>query len=88
MHHQPGETAFLNDVHKMHACTYHNLRSFIPVSATYATFKAGDDLEEHHGGKQPVRKKGKVTSADNRWSKRFTWPDEVSTGHSTGCAVA
>lgn len=49
---------------------------------TNATFKADDDLEEHHGGKQPVRKKGKVSSADNRWSKRFTWPDEVSTGHS------
>ena len=48
---------------------------------TKATFKA--DLEEHHGGKQPARKKGKVSSADNRWSKRFAWPDEVSTGHST-----
>jgi len=54
---------------------------------TNAKFKAYDDLEEHYGGsvgsKQPVRKKGKVSSADNRWSKRFTWPDEVSTGHST-----
>jgi hypothetical protein len=57
------------------------------VRRTNARFKADDDLEEHHGGnvgsKQPVRKKGKVSSADNRWSKRFTWPDEVSTGHRT-----
>jgi hypothetical protein len=43
-----------------------------------ASFKA-DDSEEHYGGsKQPPRKKGKVSSSDNRWSKRFTWPDEVS----------
>jgi hypothetical protein len=41
---------------------------------------------EHQGGggagKQSSTsnrgKKGKVSSADNRWSKRFTWPDEVS----------
>ena len=56
---------------------------------TNVKFKADDDLEEHHGGnvgsKQPVRKKGKVSSTDNRWSKRFTWPDEVRTGHSTVC---
>ena len=50
---------------------------------TKATIKAGDDLEEHHGGKQPVCKKDKVSCADNRWSKRFAWPDKVSTGHIT-----
>ncbi len=28
-------------------------------------------------GRQPLRKKGKSSNSDNRWSKRFTWPDEV-----------
>lgn len=27
---------------------------------------------------QPSRKKGKTCSTDQRWSKRFTWPDEAS----------
>jgi hypothetical protein len=54
---------------------------------TNARFKA-EGLEELYGGsKQPVRKKAKVSSADSRWSKRFTWPDEVSTGHRTGSGL-
>lgn len=28
-------------------------------------------------GRQPMRKKGKSSNSDNRWSKRFTWPDEL-----------
>lgn len=38
--------------------------------------------EEHQPGQQQVsRKKGKTTSSDQRWSKRFTWPDAVSAYH-------
>jgi hypothetical protein len=43
-----------------------------------ASFKADDSEDHYGGGKQPPRKKGKISSSDNRWSKRFTWPDEVS----------
>jgi hypothetical protein len=37
-----------------------------------------EDTHQHGQTKPPVRKKGKTGSSDNRWSKRFTWPDAVS----------
>jgi len=37
-----------------------------------------EDTNQHGQTKPPVRKKGKTGSSDNRWSKRFTWPDAVS----------
>lgn len=41
-------------------------------------YKEEDDTHQHGQTKPPVRKKGKTGSSDNRWSKRFTWPDAVS----------
>lgn len=37
-----------------------------------------EDTNQHGQTKHPVHKKGKTGSSDNRWSKRFTWPDAVS----------
>lgn len=51
--------------------------------ANVATIKSENSFEQQGDAvKQSLSsnrgKKGKVSSADNRWSKRFTWPDEVS----------
>jgi len=70
-----------------------NSRSQYPgggvVSATLSSVAAARSLRS--AGKRPktneveeclprqaTRKKGKSSAADQRWSKRFTWPDEVS----------
>ena len=34
-------------------------------------------LNDTDSGTAPKRRKGKTSSDDQRWSKRFTWPDEV-----------
>lgn len=53
-------------------------------SVNTTKIKSENSFEQQGGGagKQSSTssrgKKGKVSSADNRWSKRFTWPDEVS----------
>ena len=49
-------------------------------SSTRYNEEGGDmeDTNQHGQTKPPVRKKGKTGSSDNRWSKRFTWPDAVS----------
>lgn len=50
--------------------------------ANVAKIKSENSFEQQGSSKQSSSsnrgKKGKVSSADNRWSKRFTWPDEVS----------
>jgi hypothetical protein len=51
-----------------------------PITTTHSSKKAkATEIEECHLSKQGVnRKKGKTSAADQRWLKRFTWPDEVS----------
>ena len=42
------------------------------------SFEQGGAAKQSSSSSSNRGKKGKVSSADNRWSKRFTWPDEVS----------
>ena len=46
-------------------------------STRYKEDEGLEDQHQHGQSKPPVRKKGKTGSSDNRWSKRFTWPDAV-----------
>jgi hypothetical protein len=55
--------------------------SYIMSQQSDIVFNTNADMEDTHQHgqtKPPVRKKGKTGSSDNRWSKRFTWPDAVS----------
>ena len=54
-----------------------------PMAASHANISSRpvrskkSRVNDTDSGTAPKRRKGKTSSDDQRWSKRFTWPDEV-----------
>jgi len=58
----------------------------VPATTTSGTAKSrkstpnqvmANETEEYNAKQQASRKKGKTSDTDQRWSKRFSWPDEL-----------
>lgn len=63
-----------------------NSGGVVPATTTSGTAKSrksapyqvmANETEEYNSKQQASRKKGKTSDTDQRWSKRFSWPDEI-----------